>query len=69
MDIYSNFKKYLTLLVESLNIIFLSADREKQFTLFGAVFYAVRYINPKAKIRKFMRSKLSFVDKKRIKRR
>ena len=48
----SNFRRYLPLWVESLNLMCSSSDGKKVFTLFKKVFYAVRYINTKAKIKK-----------------
>ena len=49
----SNFKKALPLLVESLKLICSSSGWLKLFTPFDPVFYAVSFINPKGKNKKW----------------
>ena len=45
----SNYKKYLPLLIESLNLICSYYYEENFFALSDTVFYGVKYVNPKAK--------------------
>ena len=46
---HSYYKRDLQLSVEYLNLIYSCSVEEKLFALFETVFYAVIYINPKAK--------------------
>ena len=50
-------------------ILYDSLPIEESNHIFDIVFYAIRYINPKAKIIKCMKSKLTHTEKKRIKNR
>ena len=44
----SNYEKYLTLNIDSLNLICACSDEDDYFVKFQVVYYAVRYINPKS---------------------
>ena len=45
----SNYEEPLPLKIKSLNFIYSCYEKAKILTLFDKVFYAVRYVNPKAK--------------------